>query len=81
MGNWVVCENSRQDSYREFDVFYLIDGSGSGRKVLRLWPDGGIEIGTCNSPFIAEWSTRITTVSGSQVSQQLSRIKSAMAGI
>ena len=60
MGSWIVCENPKQNGYREFDLFYEEQCSSVAKKVLRLRSDGVLEVGEKHSPFQVDWSVSVT---------------------
>lgn len=67
MASWTVNENyCKGKHYREFELAYQCFGRESWlpaycpKRVIRLWDDGGLEIGTVNSPMVSQFSDNLS---------------------
>lgn len=54
MPSWIINENHLHEGYRELELYY----SGV-RKIVKLWEDGRIEIGSRNSLFTPDWQEKV----------------------
>ncbi len=80
MGYWLVCENPRQDGFREFELVYQEQHIQVAKKFMRLHDDGRIEVGVSNKPFILEWSRQVRQ-DEIDPSKRVSLIRERMRGI
>jgi hypothetical protein len=67
MVSWIVCENVRLgQNFREFELHYQQQPGQlrCPKRVVRLWEDGGLEIGSKNSPFMTEYSIDLSRRTG-----------------
>ena len=63
MCKWYVSENVKPNQqFREFELSYEKSPSTCRlpQRILRLWADGGIELGVCNSPFAKRFSDNLS---------------------
>ncbi len=62
MGNWIILE-AHQDGgqFRELGMYYGERGvSHTAKLLVRLWPDGGVEVGQEHSPFQTDYATNLS---------------------